>query len=173
MPSTHIETVSSSPGITGFEKRPSIERKRFGVAAAQRVQQRAAGEAVGAEPVQDRALEAAELREGGIGVERVAVAREPVEQRLVDARRVASARGRACAPGQLEATAGPRSPPKPPSPRKNAVMRVRNRGFPVATFTESETRSTEAAFPLSQIAAMVPVLSISPSGGISPNSSMP
>ena len=52
-------------------------------------------------------------------------------------------------------------------------MRVRNSGFPVATFTESETRSTEAAFPLSQIAAIVPVLSISPSGGISPNSSKP
>ena len=86
-PSTHIFTVSASPGKTGDEKRPSIEREPGRVAAAQRVQQRPAGEAVGAQPVQDRPVEAAHRGERRVGVQRVAVARQPVEQRLVRAGR--------------------------------------------------------------------------------------
>ncbi len=88
LPSTQIEIVSVSPGMTGFEKRPSIALKRFGIRAAERVQQRAAGEAVGAEAMEDRAIEAAHLRESGIGVERIAIARQAIGQRLILARRV-------------------------------------------------------------------------------------
>src|SRR5690606_7333679 len=53
------------------------------VGSAERVQQRPAGEAVGAQPVQDRAGEPAACGEGGIGVQRVAVPGQPVEQRLL------------------------------------------------------------------------------------------
>ena len=34
LPSTHIETMRSSPGMTGLEKRASIALKRDGIAAA-------------------------------------------------------------------------------------------------------------------------------------------
>src|SRR5579871_5038997 len=53
------------------------------IAAARALQDGAAGEAVGAQPVQDRAVEAAELRHRRIGVQRVDVAGEAVEQRLL------------------------------------------------------------------------------------------
>jgi len=47
------------------------------------VQQRAARESVGTEAVQDRTVEAGELRDRRVGVQRVAVAAEAVQQRLV------------------------------------------------------------------------------------------
>src|SRR5439155_493066 len=58
------------------------------VRAAQLVQQRAAGEAIRAEAVQDGTVEARELRDRRVGVQRVAVAVEAVQERLVGARRV-------------------------------------------------------------------------------------
>ena len=57
------------------------EARRVG--AAHGVQQGAPGEAVGAEAVQDRLVEAGPLGERGIGVERVAVTAQPVQQGLV------------------------------------------------------------------------------------------
>src|SRR5207248_10122426 len=59
---------------------------------AQAVQQRPAGETVGAEPVQDRPLETASRRECRVRVQRVAVTREPVEQSLLGPRLVLDAK---------------------------------------------------------------------------------
>ncbi len=59
-----------------------------GVAATDRVQQRPAGEAVAAQAVEDRAVEATDRGERRVGVQRVAVAREPVHEGLVTQRRV-------------------------------------------------------------------------------------
>src|SRR5207244_2740540 len=58
-----------------------------GVVPAPGAQDRTAGEAEGAEPVQDRPLVAGHAGELGVGVQRVHVAREPVEQRLLGPRR--------------------------------------------------------------------------------------
>ena len=88
LPSSHIFTVSSSPGMTGFEKRASMTLNLADVGAAQLVQQRPTGEAVRAEAVEDRPVEARELGERRVGVQRVAVAVQAVEQRLVGTRRV-------------------------------------------------------------------------------------
>ena len=63
--------------------------KRAGIGAAQGVEQRPPGEAVRAQAVQDRAVEAGEGGEARIGVQRVAVAGQPVQQRLRRQRRVA------------------------------------------------------------------------------------
>ncbi len=60
--------------MTGFEKRDVHALELGDVGAAQLVQQRAAGEAVRAEPVQDRPVEARELGDRRVGVQRVAVA---------------------------------------------------------------------------------------------------
>ena len=55
-----------------------------GVTAAEFADQRAAGDPVGAQPVQDRLGEAGQLsREPRIAVQRIAVAGQPVDQRLV------------------------------------------------------------------------------------------
>jgi len=51
-------------------------------------------------------------------------------------------------------------------------MVVLNRRFPVARFLDSEIISTDAPLPLSQIAPISPLLSISPSGGIRSKSSI-
>src|SRR5262249_39533936 len=53
------------------------------VPAEDAVDHRLAHDPVGAEPVDDRAVEAAELRELGVRVQRVLVAREAIEQRLL------------------------------------------------------------------------------------------
>ena len=84
-PSSHAFTVSDSPGITGDEKRASMPLKRAGSLPHSGVQERPAGEAVGAQAVEDRPVEAAHGRERRVGVQRVAVARQPVDQRLVGA----------------------------------------------------------------------------------------
>ena len=58
------------------------------ITAAQRVQQRPAGEAIAAQTVQDRPVEAAHRGERRVGVQRVAVAGEAVHERLVGRRLV-------------------------------------------------------------------------------------
>src|SRR5258708_39492536 len=63
----------------------------FRVRPAQGMQQRTAGEAVRAQAVQDRSLEAATGGERRIGVERIAVARQAIEEGLLRARRVLNA----------------------------------------------------------------------------------
>ena len=84
-PSTHTLMSSASPGITGDAKRPAIDTKRAGIAVAHRVQQPARRESVGAQAVQDRHVEAAHGRERRVAVQRVAVAVQPIQQRLVGA----------------------------------------------------------------------------------------
>ena len=54
------------------------------VAGAHRVQERPAGEAVAAQAVQDRTVEATDRGERRVRVQRVAVAGQPVDERLVD-----------------------------------------------------------------------------------------
>ena len=88
LPSTQIFTSRVSPGMTGLRE-PALDRlEPRRVAAAHRVEQRPAGEPVGAQPVEDRLREAGQRRERRVGVQRVAVAVESVEQRLVGAGRV-------------------------------------------------------------------------------------
>ena len=77
-PHLHGERVA---GITGFENRASMTLELVDVGAAQRVQQRPAGDAVRAQSVEDRLVEARELGDRRVGVQRVAVARQAVEQR--------------------------------------------------------------------------------------------
>ena len=107
------------------------------------------GEPVGAEPVQDRAVEAAHLGELGIGVQRVPVAAEAVRERLVGPRLVGDDLVGVAVGRHVRGPDGPRSPPKPPSPRMNIELRVVNMGSPVAASTESASFTTTAAEPLS------------------------
>ena len=79
-PSSHTRTVSTSPGMTGAANRTSTCSKRAGSQPAHRVQERPAGEPERAETVQDRAVESAHGGERRVGVQRVAVAREAVDQ---------------------------------------------------------------------------------------------
>ena len=79
-----IDVVSVSPGNTGEVNRAADRADLGGVAAAELGDQRAPGDPVGAQPVQDRLREAGQLaREPRIAVQRVAVAGQPVDQRLV------------------------------------------------------------------------------------------
>ena len=82
-PVFHIATVSASPGSTGEAKRRLDVVELGDVAVAQAVQQRPTGEPVAAQAVEDRAVEAAHRGELRVAVQRVAVAAEPVDQRLV------------------------------------------------------------------------------------------
>ncbi len=56
-----------------------------GLAAAQGTQQGAAGETVGAQPVEDGTVEPGGRGKGGIGVERISIAGQSVDERLVGA----------------------------------------------------------------------------------------
>ena len=132
---------------------------------APRLQQRAPGEPVGAQPVQDRAVEAAHRGERRVGVQRVAVARQPVDERLVGRRLQRDlVIGRASAGGSFCGPDGPRSPPQPPSPRMNADERVVHSGSPESSFTSASVTTT-AALPLSYIATTGPASSPAPRPG--------
>ena len=65
--------------------------------------------------MQDRPGKAGGRGEAGIGVQRVAVAAQPVQQRLL--RQSGRANSRSGARSGAAGRDGPRSPPKPPSPR--------------------------------------------------------
>ena len=98
-PTEVVNTASPSPvsqarigqRLAGHDRRGEagldvVEPGR--VRAAQHVQQRPAGEAVAAQPVEDRPVEPAGGGERRVGVQRVAVAVEPVDERLVGRRLV-------------------------------------------------------------------------------------
>src|SRR3546814_15325328 len=53
------------------------------IVAAQRGEERAPGDAIGAKPVEDRPVEARRGGDRGVGMERIIVAREAVDQRLL------------------------------------------------------------------------------------------
>ena len=138
----HIFTVSASPGMHRRREAALHAGETRRIAVAQRVQQCPPGEAVGAEPVQDRPVEAAHRRErrdpsaAGCG--------RPTGDRSAPGRRGCgrSPGDRASrSGGTLRGPDGPRSPPHPPSPRMNADIVVLNNGLPVATFVETSTRS--------------------------------
>ena len=79
-----ISVVSVSPGNTGEVNRDAIEVTLAAIALAELGDQRAARHAVGAQPVQDRLGETGQLAgEPRVAVQRVAVAGEPVDQRLI------------------------------------------------------------------------------------------
>ena len=80
--SFHISVTSVSPGNTLSAKRTLMLLKRRGSLFAERLDDVARGEAERAEPVEDRLVEAEGLGEGRVGVERVPVAGEAVEERL-------------------------------------------------------------------------------------------
>ena len=118
---------------------------------ADRGDDRAAGGAVGAKPVQDRTREARHLREGGIAVQRIAVARQRIEKRLIGARiafvhEIGRARGNGCGSG-----APSFGPPKPPSPRAKIVaLSVQSLSPDAASFiTRSVTMTAPLSLPLS------------------------
>ncbi len=114
----HMSVVIVSPGNTTPEKRTSNALSFARVVAAVRLQHRAAGVSVGAEAVEDRAVEAAHRGELRVGVQRVHVARESVDERLLRQRLHADRLvGRAVRAARCARRSGPRSPPKPPSPR--------------------------------------------------------
>ena len=117
-----IEVVSVSPGKTGEVNRDAIAVTFVASPPPSSATQRATGDPVGAQPVQDRLGEAGQLAgEPRVAVQRIAVAGQPVDQRLV------------LAGGQRDRASGSRSgisgatgrwpgwPPKPPSPRITAV----------------------------------------------------
>ena len=95
-PSRHISVRMVSPGNTGAENRAGDRGQLRRVVAAEALEQRVAGDAVGREPVQDRAREARGLRHRRVGVQRIGVGAEPVDQRhLRPGRQVADEIGRA------------------------------------------------------------------------------
>ena len=76
--------VSVSPGNTGEVNRAPTARDLRRVATAELGHQRPARDPVGAQPVQDRLGEPGQvLREPGVAVQWVAVAGQPIDQRLV------------------------------------------------------------------------------------------
>ena len=88
-----IDVVSVSPGNTGEVNRAVDGAHLGGVAAAELGDQSATGDAIGAEPVQDWLRESRQVvREPRVAVQRVAVARQPIDQRLVFAGRQRDAR---------------------------------------------------------------------------------
>ncbi len=98
--------------------------------------------------MQDGPVEAAHGGELGIGVQRVAVAGEAVEQGLIGAGGVGdewsgSRSGIAAEPE------GPRSPPHPPSPRMNSELVVVHSGWRVPVSVATAAVTTTAAEPLS------------------------
>jgi hypothetical protein len=97
--------------------------------------------------VDDRLVEAAQLREVGIGVERILVARQAIDQRLLLERRRSTTPSGARSGATLPAF-GPESPPKPPSPRMNSEKRFVNSGWP-SRVLRGASRITSAALPLS------------------------
>src|SRR5439155_4017411 len=102
----------------------------------------------GAEAVQDRPVVAAELREVGVGVQRVHVARETVEERLLRERLHGDRLVGGRSGGRLRGPLGPRSPPKPPSPRAKMLAVLRKRRRPFGS-TLSVSTTTTAPFTLS------------------------
>ena len=73
-------------GLTGQHGRaePALHtRKASGIVVAQCAQQRTTGEAIGAEPVQNRLGEATDIAELLVGVQRVAVPGQPIQQSLI------------------------------------------------------------------------------------------
>ena len=83
-PVRQIEIVSSSPGNTGEVNRASIDLKRAGSLSHSALSNASTGESVGAQTVEDRPVEAGGRGERRIGVQRVAVTRQPVDERLID-----------------------------------------------------------------------------------------
>src|SRR5216683_6964389 len=79
-----------APGLVARGGEPglhAVEAGRVGLAGG--MQQRTSGESVGAQPVQDRAIEAGPRRKPGVRVQWVAVAAEAVQHRLIFPRLVA------------------------------------------------------------------------------------
>ena len=166
-PVSHILTVSASPGKTGEEKRPSIERNRAGSPPHSDVEQRPAGEAVGAQAVEDRLREAAHGRERRVGVQRVAVARQAVDQRLVLAGRVGHLVvgrpvGRHVAAARRPAVAAQAAL----APDERPTCDVVNSGSPVATSVDLSLGLHHRALALVVDAGDLADGSSSPSAGI-------
>ena len=120
-PSRHISVRMVSPGKDRRGEAAGERRELFRIVAAHGFQHRVAGDAEGAEAVQDRALEAGRLREGGLGMQRIVVAAQPIDQRHFRARaeiadRIGRALGIGCGGGVSRG-----GPPKPPSPRQKLV----------------------------------------------------
>ena len=95
-PSRHISVRSVSPGNTGAEKRQANDDELRRIVAAKGFQHRVAGNAEIAEPVHDRPRIAGLLGEGRLGMQRIAVAAQPIDQRRFRPRReIADRVGRA------------------------------------------------------------------------------
>ena len=99
--------------------------------------------------MEDGGVEAAHLREGGVGVERVLVAAEAVEERLLGAASSIPRRGRVSRSGGVLPGAGPLSPPNPPSPRRKSEKRFVKSGAGLAGDFVVSWSTTSAARPLS------------------------
>ena len=85
-PHRDIEIVSRHYGFREAALH-RFEARRVGTAYG--VEQRSAGHAVRAQTMKNRPVEAAHLREGRIGMQRISIAREAVKERLVDSGLVA------------------------------------------------------------------------------------
>ena len=82
-PSRQISVRMVSPGNTGAENRPANDAHARRIVVADAFQQRMADHAEGAEPVQDRPRKARGLGHLGIGVQRIEVGGQPIDQRLL------------------------------------------------------------------------------------------
>ena len=128
---------------------PGLHRGEPGrVGSAERVEQGAAREPVRAQPVQDRSVEPGERRERRIGVQRVAVARQPVDEGLFGTGRVGDGVVGVAVGRLVLRTARPRSPPHPPSPRMNADITTSNSGSSESFSTQRAMASIDRALAL-------------------------
>ncbi len=144
--SCHARTRMVSPG-EHHAGEPGGEAADPGrVPAEELVGEQAQDDAVGAEAVQDRCGESGGLREVGVGMQRVAVAAEPVEQRLLR--------------GHVVRRVGVRRPVR------ELDLRPTRRGLPPAAFAADEDRRPDGpqlvavgavAVPSCQITAALPL----------------
>ena len=108
------------------------------IVAADAFEDGMAGDAEGGEPVQDRARKARRLGEFRLGMQRIDVAGEPVDQRHFRPRRQIADRSGARSGIGCGAGASRGGPPKPPSARQNVVC------FSVASARRSPCRRSRA-----------------------------
>jgi hypothetical protein len=145
-PSFQMLACSVSPG-TPHPRNVAIGMHPAHVAVEQVVHDRLACDPVGAQAIQDRTRKARRRSEFRIGVQRIAVAAQPVQQGLL--RKIGSGTSTpgARSGGETDVD-GPRSPPNPPSPRAKIDRFVFHNGLPSGSVTDVSLTLT-AALPLS------------------------
>ena len=111
-----------------------------------------AGDAERARPCRIGILKPAFFAYAGIGVQRVVVAREPIdERRLRQCRQIAGEIRRALGHARAARFAGPGGPPKPPSARQNVVDVSVHTTSPLALSRTVRSRQDQRAFVLALV----------------------